>query len=113
MTSENWSHLRDECDAANTETLQFGNPSALANHYDKHSKFSQVDPVNKISLKKYLHIANEICSGNLHEKKWTQNGESICRQFISEKYGATAILYNNIAKGTSTIATLSESPFLK
>ena len=48
MTSENWSHLRDECDAANKETLRFGNSSSLANHYDKHSIFPQIDGANKI-----------------------------------------------------------------
>ena len=98
--------LRDECDAANKETLRFGNSSSLANHYDKHSIFPQIDGANKISLKRYLKIANEMCSRNQHEEKWTQNGESICYKFISEEYGATAIMYKNFAKGTSTIASL-------
>lgn len=103
---DGFNQLREECDSANTGVLKFANLFALTNHYHNHAHFPQIDHVNNISVTRYLQIAAEMCSGPLKNPKWTQDGSSVSYEFVNTEYGAYAIRYDNIAKGTSVIATL-------
>lgn len=104
--SDNFNELRQQCDAANVGAHRFGNSMAAANHYDKHGKFPVIDQINNLSPEAYFSIASEMCSEEPKDVKWTQDGSSLKMTFESERYGATAIRFENLSDKKSVIATL-------
>jgi Domain of unknown function (DUF4781) len=98
--------LQVRCDAANQGPIRFGNSMAAANHYDKHPHFPQIDPCNPVSPERYFAIATEMCSEPMNNPVWTQDGQSLMCKYVSEKYGALAVRFDNLPNGTSVIATL-------
>ena len=105
--------LRGQCDVANgSEYPRFGNSFFVAavKHYDKHPDFPRVDPNNNLSTERYFSIAREMTSGQSVERPiWTQDGASLSYKFTSAEYGAMAVRFDNLANGTSVIATLMKN----
>ena len=98
--------LQVRCDAANQGPIRFGNSMAAANHYDKHPHFPQIDPCNPVTPERYFAIATEMCSEPMKNPVWTQDGQSLMCKYVSEKYGAVAVRFDNLPNGISVIATL-------
>jgi hypothetical protein len=106
--AEEFNKLVEECDPANSRGCpRFGNSYAAANHFDKHCRFPLVDPFNNLSSERYFEIAREMTNG-LHVGKpiLSQEGNLLRYTFTSLKYGAFAVRFDNLADGTSVIATL-------
>ncbi|CAM6054786.1 unnamed protein product [Sphagnum tenellum] len=98
----------------NTGRPRFANPSAAANHYDKHQKMPKVDQTSGVSPEIYFEIAQEMtCGISVSNPKWTQDGTSLVYEFVSDKYGAMSIRYDNLANKTSVIATLMAKNVVK
>ncbi|XP_041939895.1 uncharacterized protein LOC121700753 [Alosa sapidissima] len=100
--------LMKTCEVENEKNgkMQFKSTMATANHYDKHSDFPQIDPNNNLTPESYFAIAKEMCSGTVQNPLWVQDESSLMCMFHSQKYGAVAVRYDNLADGTSVIATL-------
>ena len=85
---------------------RFEGPFSAANHYDKHAFFPEVDPINNLTQERYFEIAREMTNEPMTDAKWTQDGISRYCQYRSKKYQAMAVRLDNLANGTSVIATL-------
>ena len=103
-----FTELMRDCQKENSDRKpRFEGPFSAANHYDKHSVFPGGDPTKYLTPKRYFEIAHEMTRDIrpiLTDPKWTQDGSSLYYQYRNENY--QAIRYDNLANGTSVIATL-------
>ena len=102
-----FTELMRDCQKENSAgNPRFEGSFTAANHYDKHAFFPEVDPNNNLTQERYFEIAREMTNEPMIDAKWTQDGTSLHCQYRSEKYQAMAVRFDNLANGTSVIATL-------
>jgi len=92
----------------NANNPRFVNSMAAANHYDKHNVFPKIDPNNPLTEQQYFQVAQELTSQPItpQNSRITQSGDSLCITYTDPANGTMAIVYQNLADGTSVLATL-------
>ncbi|XP_057369697.1 uncharacterized protein LOC130690848 [Daphnia carinata] len=112
-TVNSFKNFMKDCKTFNTGNPRFGNSMAAANHYDKHPHFPEMNPNNNMSPEQYIKIATHLSSGPMVNPTWTQYGYTLVCNFTSEKHGAVAVRFFNLANKKSVIATLMNADLLK